>query len=414
MPAVKEIKSLKDLTPDPNNANLGTQRGLGMLDASLRELGAGRSILADKNGVVIAGNKTLERAMELGLPIESVHTQGDRLIVVVRDDLDLERDDSAKRLAIADNRIAEIDLAWNVDVLKTFNDDGLLDKLWNDKELQELLDQAAGGGDTPEPQIDKADELQKIWQVERGQIWEIGSHRLMCGDATSQDDINALMGGDTARLTWTDPPYGVDYGGKKQHITPGSNFRERQIKNDNLSPAELESFLRSALTNASSVSVPGAAIYVACPQGTLIPFLIAAFTDSGFDFKWGLVWLKDRIVLSRADYHFKHENILYGWKPGATHYFTTDRTQSSVFEYPRPTKSDEHPTMKPVELVAHMIRNSSEQGDIVLDIFGGSGSTMVASEKERRACRMMELLPPYCAVVLQRMADAGLNPRRAT
>ncbi len=136
---MKEINSLSDLTPDPNNANLGTQRGLGMLDISLRELGAGRSILADKNGMVIAGNKTLERAMDLGLPIEAVHTRGDRLIVVVRDDLDLEKDDSAKRLAIADNRIAEVDLAWNADVLKPLDDADLLGKLWNEGELKALF-----------------------------------------------------------------------------------------------------------------------------------------------------------------------------------------------------------------------------------------------------------------------------------
>ena len=160
------------------------------------------------------------------------------------------------------------------------------------------------------------------------------------------------------------------------------------------------------MKNAAEFCGAGAAIYVASPAGTLLPSLIKAFEGSGFEYRWGLIWLKDQIVLSRADYHFKHENLLYGWKPDGAHYFTDDRTQSSVFEYPRPKVSEEHPTMKPVELVRHMIRNSSEKGDIVYDAFGGSGSTMLAAENEGRQCRMVELTPKFCSVILERMATA--------
>lgn len=264
------------------------------------------------------------------------------------------------------------------------------------------------------PQIDRAAELNEKWKVNYGDLWQIGEHRLYCGDSTKREDVERVMGGKKARLVWTDPPYGVNYGDKLESTNP-MGYRVRTIENDDLSPDNLEEFLRTALTNVASVCLPGTAIYVACPAGTLLPALIAAFTGSGFTFHWGLVWLKDQIVLSRADYHFKHENILfgwkhenilYGWKHDGAHYFIDDRSQASVFEYPRPKTSEEHPTMKPIELIQHMVRNSSERGDIVVDVFGGSGSTMLACENEKRICRMIELAPKYCAVILERMTTA--------
>lgn len=256
-----------------------------------------------------------------------------------------------------------------------------------------------------EPEIDRAEELQAKWQVKTGDLWKIGEHRLLCGDSTKREDVERVMGNEEARLIWTDPPYGVNYGEKLEASNP-MGYRVRSIENDDLPADQLEKFIRSAMKNAAEFSVAGAAIYVACPAGTLLPALIASFAGSGFEYRWGLIWLKDQIVLSRADYHFKHENILYGWKPDGAHYFTEDRTQASVFEYPRPKSSEEHPTMKPVALIQHMLRNSSERNDIIYDCFGGSGSTMLASENEGRQCRMVELAPKYCAVTLERMAQA--------
>ncbi len=169
---------------------------------------------------------------------------------------------------------------------------------------------------------------------------------------------------------------------------------------------ELEPFIRSVLTNCATHSVKGASIYVACPAGTPLPTLISSFVGSGYDFRWHLVWVKDQIVLSRADYHFKHENILYGWKGDGAHYFTDDRKQSSVFEYPRPKKSEEHPTMKPVELIMHMVTNSSKRGDVILEPFCGSGSTLIACQNLGRKGRGIEISPAYCAVTLERMSQA--------
>ena len=188
-------------------------------------------------------------------------------------------------------------------------------------------------------------------------------------------------------------------------------YRVRTIENDDLPPEQLEEFVRTALKNCAEFSGKGAAIYVACPAGTLLPAIISAMAGSGFDYRWHLVWLKDQIVLSRADYHFKHENILYGWKPDGAHYFIDDRKQSSVFEYPRPKKSEEHPTMKPIELVEHMIKNSSRVGDIVLEPFGGSGTTLLACERQGRICRITELSEKYGAVILERFFTAtGITP----
>jgi len=238
-----------------------------------------------------------------------------------------------------------------------------------------------------------------------GDLFTIGGHRLLCGDSTKSEDVALVMGKEKARLVWTDPPYGVHYGEKMEAANP-MGYRVRSIKNDDLPADKLEEFIRSALRHAADNTVPGAAIYVACPPGTLLPALIASFAGSGFEYRWGLVWLKDQLVLSRADYHFKHENILYGWKPDGPHFFTSDRTQTSVFEYPRPKKSEEHPTMKPIELVMHMVKNSSETGDVVYDSFGGSGTTMISCENTKRKARMIELSEDYCAVILQRMTDA--------
>lgn len=262
----------------------------------------------------------------------------------------------------------------------------------------------------PEPQIDRAAELQEKWQTATGQLWEIGTHRPVCGDCTDKTVVDRVMQGERARLVWTDPPYGVKYGDKLEAANP-MGYRIRTIQNDDLPPDELEAFIRSALKNVADVCIDGAAIYVASPAGTPLPTLIASFVGSGFDYHWGLIWLKDQLVLGRGDYHFKHENILYGWKPGAAHCFVEDRTQTSVFEYPRPKRSEEHPTMKPVELVEHMLRNSSEIGDIVAEPFAGSGTTLIACERLGRKCRAIEISPAYVAVSLQRLADMGLEPR---
>lgn len=235
-------------------------------------------------------------------------------------------------------------------------------------------------------------------------------HRLMCGDSASSD-VDVLFGNDKANLTWTDPPYGVKYGDKLEAAN-AMGYRVRHIQNDNLSDEDLEHLINAALTNAANHSCAGASVYVAAPAGQQLPTLMRAFAGSGFEYRWQLVWLKDQIVLGRGDYHFKHENILYGWKKDGAHYFIDNRKQASVFEYPRPKVSDEHPTMKPIALVAHMLNNSSRAGDIVYDCYCGSGTTLIACEQTGRIGRGMEIEPKYVAVSLERLSLLGLQPRR--
>jgi DNA modification methylase len=406
----KDIASIEDLQPDAKNANRGTERGLGMVEDSLRQYGAGRSILVDKDGVVIAGNKTLEVAADLGLPVRVVRTDGRELVVVQREDLDLDDGDKARGLAYADNRSSEVGLDWDLERILADVEAGVdLDGLWGEDELRNLL---KGVGPEPPadpgPQIDRAEELCEKWQTERGQVWQVGRHRLMCGDSTSEEDVGRLMEDDKANLVWTDPPYGVHYGDKLDAANP-MGYRVRSIEGDDLPPAELEQFIRAAFTLAARATELGAAIYVACPPGTPLPTLIGAFAGSGFTFHWGLIWLKDQLVLGRGDYHFRHENILYGWKHDAGHYFTESRKHDSIFEVPRPRASEEHPTMKPPELVGRMIENSSKIGWGVYDCFLGSGTTMVAAEQLGRICYGMEIEPKYVAVTLERMAGMGLE-----
>lgn len=327
--------------------------------------------------------------------------------------VDLSEDEEAIVLASLDplSAMATADKAKLEELLQVVHsDDERVQQMMADIAKSEHLQFGAEPPADVEPQIDKAEELRIKWGVETGQLWQLGEHRLICGDCTDKMVVDRVMAGEKARLVWTDPPYGVKYGDKLEAANP-MGYRVRTIQNDDLPADKLEEFIRSALKNAADVSVDGAAIYVASPPGTPLPALIASFAGSGFEYHWGLIWLKDQLVLGRGDYHFKHENILYGWKPGAGHYFTDDRTQTSVFEYPRPKRSEEHPTMKPVELVEHMVKNSSELDDIVFEPFSGSGSTLIACERLSRKCRAVEISPAYVAVALQRWADVtGKTP----
>lgn len=407
-PACKPIKKISDLVPDDRNANKGTERGLGLLDTSLRRYGAGRSILADKNGRVIAGNKTLERAAELGLGVRVVETDGNELVVVQRTDLDLKRDKAARELAIADNRVAEIDLEWDADALKALGEDGVdLGAFFFPDELADLLG-SDGPSEEGAPPFDKAAELEAKWGTAGGQLWLISSatapgkaHRLLCGDATSVDDVVRLVGDERLRWMWTDPPYGVEYVGRTRDALT--------IANDNAEA--LPALLRHAFARADHVLVEGAPIYVAHPPGALSVEFARAFVEAGWHWHQTLVLVKNHIVFGHSDYHYKHEPILYGWKKGKDHPWFGERDKATVFEVERPLASDLHPTTKPTELIAACLRNSSRAGDPGFEPFAGSGSTLVAAEQTGRLCFGLDIEPKYVAVTLERLAGLGLEPR---
>jgi site-specific DNA-methyltransferase (adenine-specific) len=407
-----QITNIKALVLDDRNANKGTERGLGLLEKSLRRYGAGRSVLADRNGRVIAGNKTVERAAELGLPIRVVKTDGRELVVVQRQDLDLKEHKAARELALADNRVAELDLDWDPRVLRSLAEEGVdLEAYFSPEELADILadEEVQGAGEAEAPPIDWAAELEAEWKTAPGQIWTIPSktrpglqHRLMCGDGTDRDTVRQLAADGVPLWMWTDPPYGVDYVGRTADALT--------IRNDEAE--KLPSLLREAFARANEILADGAPVYVAHPAGALSMEFCKAFVDAGWKWHQTLVWLKDSMVLGHSDYHYKHEPLLYGWKPGKGRRWFGGRDQVSVLEVPRPKASELHPTMKPPELVLACLRNSSRAGDLGYDPFSGSGTTLVAAEQAGRACLAMELDPKYVAVALERLRRLGLEPKQ--
>ncbi len=389
-----DVLPLDDLTPDPRNARRHNDRNLAQIQAALREVGAARSVVVDEDGVVLAGNATVQAARQAGLGrVRVVEADGTELVAVRRSGLTPAQ---KRRLALFDNRAAEL-AEWDTEVLASLADETDFSGLWNDDELADLLASVDATptnllGDPDAVPVPLADPITRP-----GEVWTLGRHRLLCGDATSEEDVSRLMAGDLAALVCTDPPYGVAYaGGTAEHLT---------IANDDLDEPAFHAFLREAFTHMLAVTRPGGAIY-ACHADSRGLVVRQAFVEAGWLLKQALVWVKQSLVLGRQDYQWRHEPILYGWKPGAAHYFVPDRTQTTVWEIDRPARSAEHPTMKPVALVTTAVTNSSRPGEVVLDPFGGSGSTIIACEQSGRSARLLELDPRYCDVIVQRWEQA--------
>jgi DNA modification methylase len=406
----KQINSLSDLSPDERNANRGTPRGRGMVEDSLRELGAGRSVLVDRNGRLIAGNKTTEAAFAIGLDdVIVVQSDGTKVVVVQRTDLDLSQDKRARRLAIADNRTSEVGLEWELPVL--LEEPDLLAGMFRDDEIAALLasldePQVAGaGGDEFEPEISDGPTRTQV-----GDLWQIGPHRLLIADSTDIAAVERLMAGEQAALMFTDPPYGVKVvGGSHDPLDPMYQSG-KSLQNDDLSEADLETLLRGALGNAWAVCRAGAAWYVTAPARPLNHVFGTVLKELGV-WRQTLTWVKQQFVYGRTDYHYRHEPIFYGWKEGAAHYFTDDHTQDTIWEIDRPMRSDKaHPTVKPLALVERAINNSSKRGEIVLDVFGGAGTSLIAAQRTGRVCRMVEIDPKFGDVCLSRAEAEGISP----
>jgi DNA modification methylase len=231
-----------------------------------------------------------------------------------------------------------------------------------------------------------------------GDLYKLGNHFLLCGDSTNIADVEKLMNGQRADMVYTDPPYGVGYVGQKDNVREG-------IKNDSLKTEDFEDFLFKVFTSLFLMLKEGAAYYVSSPQGGNQMMMMMMMMKAGMPCRHELIWVKNSLVMGRCDYHYKHEPILYGWKEGAAHSWYGDRDKVSVWEVSRPSASKLHPTMKPVELIEIPLKNSSKEGDAILDLFGGSGSTLIACEKLNRKCFMCELEPRYVDVIIKRYED---------
>lgn len=407
----KKITSLKDLTPDPQNANAGTERGQYLVEHSLESFGAGRSILADVNGVVIAGNKTLQAAADMGLEVEIVQSDGKKLVVVQRTDLDLMTDKAARELAYADNRASEVGLAWDTEQILADMQGGVdLEQFFRTDELEAILkDTSVDPVEDAEPQFDRAAELQAEWQTERGQVWVIPSlsvagkaHRVMCGDSTSAEDVGRLMGGENPNLMVTDPPYGVEYnaGWRDEAAAAGllqfGAARQGAVQNDD----RFDWFDAIKLFG-------GNVIY--CWHADLRAKDVAQFLENaGYEIRYQIIWAKPHFVIGRGHYHTRHEPCWYAVKKGQTADWLGDHSQDTLWQITLDHNvTGGHSTQKPLECMARPIRN--HKGD-VYDPFLGSGTTIVACEQTCRVGYGMEISPAYVAVILQRLKDIGLTP----
>lgn len=387
---------------DRNNYRKHSDKNKSLIRKSLKECGAGRSIITDKNGEIIAGNGVYEQAKALNIPVKIVETDGSELVVVKRTDLATE-DEKRKKLALMDNSTSD-QVEWD---LENISSDFALEQL---PEFGiDTLPQATPEGELVDQEVPDAEQVET--RCKYGDIWQLGRHRLLCGDATVVTDMEKLMDGKKADMVFTDPPYNVNYGATMKDTLrkkDGQKSAGRTIMNDNLGD-NFKQFLTDACANI--VNFCKGAIYI-CMSSSELHTLYNSFVESGGKWSTFIIWAKNTFTLGRSDYQRQYEPILYGWPQGAKHYWCGDRDQADVWEYNKPQVNDLHPTMKPLELVARAIKNSSQANDIVADFFGGSGSTLIACEQLNRVCYMSELDPKFCDVILTRWEN--LTGKEAT
>lgn len=420
-----EIRNLRDFVPATLNPNKGNPNSIPLIQASIHQNGAGRPMLADRDGEMIAGSHALQGFIDAGYD-EAIVIEGDgnRPVIFVRQDIDIDSP-QGRSLQVGDNVIT----------LQSYTpDDSLIAALLTQIGAEDAkFVQAAGFDDTavralmarltptakedPGAQVDRAGELQQKWGVERGELFLIGKHKLLCGDSTNAADMARLMNGECAEMIWTDPPYGVSVGDKNRFLNSiaPANRIEENLENDTLDEPELVAMLKSAFDNAMAHCLAGGAWYVAAPPGPLHVLFGQCLKDRGI-WRQTIQWVKNNATFAPlgVDYHWRCEPIFYGWLPGAGHRYYGGRQQDTVWEIDRPMASPEHPTMKPVELVARAVQNSSLSNEIVYDPFLGSGTTLVACEQLGRQGRGIEISEKYCAVILERMSGLGLEPKRVT
>ena len=416
-----------DLTPYDRNSRTHSSEQVSQIAASIREFGFTNPVLVGEDGTIIAGHGRVLAALEIGmsqvpcLRITGLSDEQRRAYIIADNKLTLNAgwDDELLKLELGELR----DLGFDLGVVG-----------FDQSELDELFVDLDGLEEEGKTEDDEVPPIGGDFVSRRGDVWVCGDHRIMCGDSTVMSDIERLIGDELVDMCWTDPPYNVNYEG-----TAG------KIENDNMGADAFLAFLTDAFVSVFSAVKPGGALYVAHADTEGLPFR-TAFSSAGFKLSGCLVWVKPSLVLGRSDYQWRHEPILYGWKPGAPHRWFGGRKQttvidaedlpfvvkedgsllidtgsghlrvsgsdlqieelvSSVLRHEKPSRNTEHPTMKPVGLVMQYLKNSSRRSDLVLDPFGGSGSTMIAAQKIGRVARLMELDPRFADVIVKRWQD---------
>ncbi len=381
-----QLVDIAKLIPYINNARTHSPEQVTKLRASLREFGFVNPVIIDKDFNVIAGHGRLMAAKEEGIKeIPCVF-------------VDYLTDAQKKAYILADNRMA-MDAGWDEELLRVeiealqgenfdvsltgFSDDDLADLFAGDSK-----------SDAKDDDFDLNDALEKAAFVEKGDIWSVGRHRLMCGDATKAEDVAALMDGKKANLLMTDPPYGVSF----------KSSDGLTIQNDSIKGDDFYQFLLAAFKNIVDNMESGGAAYVFHADTEGLNFR-RAFQDAGFHLAGCCIWVKNSLVLGRSDYQWQHEPVLYGFLQNGKHKWFSDRSQTTVWNFDKPKKNKNHPTSKPLDLLGYPIGNSSQANAIVVDTFGGSGSTLMACEQMNRICYTMELDEKYASVILRRYVE---------
>ena len=366
-----EYNPRKDLQPEDEEYK--------KIKASINEFGYVAPIIINSDMTVIGGHQRLKVLKELGY--EEI-----QCIVV---DLDKNKE---KALNLALNKISG---EWDNDKLEAIlaelkeTDIDINVTGFSNDEIDDILKDIIGSNEDDFDLEEALDEIEEP-TTKVGDVWILGKHRLLCGDSTQQKDVMRLMNNQEADMLLTDPPYNVDYEG-----TAG------KIENDNMNETEFYNLLIDAFKNMHLVAKAGCPIYVFHADTEGLNFR-NAFKNAGFKLAQCLVWVKNTFVMGRQDYQWKHEPILYGWKEGKAHYFIDSRSQNTVLEFDKPTRNAEHPTMKPIDLLVYLIKNSSKENNLIVDLFGGSGSSLIAAEQSNRICYAMELDPRYCDVIVKR------------
>jgi len=382
---------VEKLIPYARNARTHSDEQIIQIAASIAEFGWTNPILVGENGILIAGHARLLAALKLGMT---------EVPVIVLDHL---TETQRRALVIADNQLAIRGAAWDEEMLRveleSLEEDGFdLDLVgFTDEEMEDLFrePEQTVTGNTDEDAVPEQPE--KAVTVP-GDVWILGNHRLLCGDAIQFNSFEKVLAGGLADLAFTDPPYNVNYGATMKDKLRRKN---RPIKNDNLGDG-FEPFLRDSCANI--LAVTKGAVYI-CMSSSELATLQKVFREAGGHWSTFVIWAKNTFTIGRSDYQRQYEPILYGWKEGTDHYWCGARDQGDVWFVKKPVANDLHPTMKPVELIERAIRNSSKSRDTILDPFGGSGSTLIACEKSGRQGRMIELEPKYCDVAILRWQE---------
>lgn len=378
-----EKVNIDKLVPYVRNARTHSKEQILQLRASLREFGFVNPVIVDKDLNIIAGHGRILAAKEEGIT---------EVPCVFAEHL---TEAQKRAYIIADNRLA-MNAGWDMEMLSVEIselqgvDFDLSVLGFDEAELSKLMGDIE---DVKDDDFDVDEELKKPAVTKVGDLWLLGNHRLICGDSTKIDTFTVLMDGKQANLVVTDPPYNVNYEGSAG-----------KLKNDNMADEAFYTFLLSAFKNMEAVMTKDASIYVFHADTEGLNFR-KAFSDAGFYLSGTCIWKKQSLVLGRSPYQWQHEPVLFGWKKAGKHNWYSDRKQTTIWEFEKPKKNADHPTMKPVPLIAYPILNSSMVNSIVLDPFGGSGSTLVACEQTERICYTIELDEKYCDVIVKRYVE---------